>query len=137
MNQKKMFYLERVAAIIAAAILIQTLYFKFSAHPDSVHIFTRIGGEPYLRIFSGFVELIIGLLLIFRKTSHYGAFLGFILMLGAIGQHLFVLGINVNDDGGTLFALALTTLFCCSLVLVAKRQTIQKLYKKQSGHEGA
>ena len=135
MKDKKAYYLERTAATIAALILLQTLYFKFTAHPDSVYIFTKIGGEPYLRIVSGFVELLIGVLLLFRKTSHVGALLGFVLMLGAIGQHLFVLGINVNNDGGTLFALAITTLVCCAIVLGARKRDFREIYKRKSRNE--
>lgn len=131
MSERATFYLERAAAILAALIFLQTLYFKFSAHPDSVYIFTKIGGEPYLRIGSGIAELGIGLLLLYSKTSHYGALLGLILMLGAIGQHLFVLGINVNNDGGTLFTLALTTLICCAMVVVLKRKKLRTLIKKR------
>ncbi len=44
--------------IIAAAILVQTLYFKFSGAPESIYIFTHLGIEPYGRIGSGIVELI-------------------------------------------------------------------------------
>ena len=117
-----MFYLERTAAIIAALIFLQTLYFKFTAHPDSVHIFTEIGGEPYVRIGSGIAELCIALLLLYPRTTFYGAILGFLLMVGAIAQHLFVLGIVVNDDGGTLFALAIITLLCCGLILLLNRK---------------
>jgi hypothetical protein len=51
-------------------------------------------------------------------------------MLGAIGQHLFVLGINVNNDGGALFALAITTLLCCGLVLAIKREEIGAVFRK-------
>lgn len=120
MTAKTAFYAERAAAIIAAMILLQTLYFKFTAHPDSVHIFTKIGGEPFLRIGSGIVELIIASLLLIPRTSLYGGLAGFVLMLGAIGQHLFVLGINVNNDGGTLFVLAITTLLCCAIVVLLK-----------------
>ena len=127
MRTKKLFYVERLAAFIAAIILLQTLYFKFTAHPDSVYIFTKIGGEPYLRVGSGIVELIISLLLIYRKTSLLGALLGIGVMLGAIGQHVFVLGIVVNNDGGALFALALTTLFCCSLIVWLKRKNLPRL----------
>lgn len=133
MENKKTYYLERVAAFIAAIILIQTLYFKFTGHPDSVHIFTEIGGEPYLRIGSGVVELIIALLLLFRKTSHWGAFLGLGVMLGAIGQHILVLGIVVNNDGGTLFALAITTFICCLIVLILKRNNLATYWKKIRG----
>lgn len=131
MSHKRSYYLERSAAIIAAVILIQTLYFKFTAHPDSVSIFTSIGGEPYLRIGSGIVELIISLLLLYPKTSLLGAILGIAVMIGAIGQHVFVLGIEVNNDGGSLFALALTTLFCCVIILFTKRKDlINLLFKK-------
>ncbi len=35
-----------ILRIVAAAILAQTLFFKFTAHPDSVAIFTAIGMEP-------------------------------------------------------------------------------------------
>lgn len=120
MTRKVAFYIERSAAILAGLILLQTLYFKFTAHPDSVYIFTKIGGEPVLRIGSGIAELIIALLLLFRATSLYGAALGFALMLGAVGQHLFVLGINVNDDGGALFALAIITFICCATIVLLK-----------------
>jgi len=120
MKARTAFYTERAAAIIAAVILLQTLYFKFTAHPDSVHIFTKIGGEPFLRIGSGIVELIIALLLLFPRTSLYGGLLGFVLMLGAIGQHLLVLGINVNNDGGALFTLAIITLLSCATVVLLK-----------------
>ncbi len=121
MTTETTLYTERAAAIIAALILLQTLYFKFSAHPDSVYIFTKIGGKPFLRIGSGIAELIIALLLLFPGTSLYGGILGVVLMLGAIGQHLFVLGINVNNDGGVLFALAVTTLLCCAIVVILMR----------------
>jgi len=131
MENKKPYYLERVAAFVAAIILLQTLYFKFSAHPDSVHIFTEMGGEPYLRIGSGVIELIIALLLLFRKTSHWGAILGLGVMSGAIGLHLLVLGIVVNNDGGGLFTLAITAFVCCLIVLFLKRNELINLIKKR------
>jgi len=131
MENRKSYYIERSAAIIAAVILIQTLYFKFSAHPDSVYIFSRIGGEPYLRIGSGIVELIISVLLLYRKTSLLGALLGIGVMAGAIGQHLFVLGIVVNEDGGALFSLALITLVCCSVILFIKRKALLPYISKK------
>lgn len=126
MNGKTIFYLERTAAIIAALIFLQTLYFKFTAHPDSVHIFTEIGGEPYVRIGSGIGELIIALLLLYPRTTFFGAILGFLLMIGAIAQHLLVLGIVVNNDGGALFALAITTLLCCGLILLVNRKRFRR-----------
>jgi len=129
MENKKTYYFERVAAFIAALILIQTLYFKFTAHPDSVYIFTQIGGEPYLRIGSGVVELITALLLMYRKTSLWGAIMGLGIMTGAIGQHFLVLGIVVNNDGGVLFSLAITTFVCCLIVIFLKRAQLTQIIK--------
>jgi len=133
MSNKKIYYLERAAAFIAAIILAQTLYFKFTAHPDSVYIFNQIGGEPYLRIGSGIVELIIAILLVYRKTTLLGAILGLGVMVGAIGQHIFVLGIIVNDDGGGLFSLALITFTCCLIIVYLKRNELITFLKKIKG----
>ena len=69
------YYIERGTAIIAAIILLQTLFYKFTAHPDSVYIFTTLGIEPFGRIGSGILELITGALLLSRRTSLYGAIL--------------------------------------------------------------
>ncbi len=121
MSKKTLYYLERTAAIIAAIIFLQTLYYKFTAHPDSVHIFTVIGGEPYTRIGSGILELIISGLLLYRGTSLYGAILGLVVTIGAIALHILKLGISVNGDGGLLFALAITAFLCCTTVVILKR----------------
>ena len=122
MSEKALHYTERVAAVVAAIIFLQTLFYKFTAHPDSVHIFTVIGGEPYTRIGLGIVELIVAILLIYPKTSLYGGVLGLIITLGAIGSHFLKLGISVNNDGGILFALAITTFICCVAVVVIKKR---------------
>ncbi len=50
--------------IVAVVILVQTLYFKFSAAPESVYIFTKVGMEPLGRIGSGVAELIAAILLL-------------------------------------------------------------------------
>ncbi len=131
MNRKASYYMERSAAIIAAIILLQTLFFKFTAHPDSVYIFTTIGGEPYTRIASGIVELIISFLLLFSRTSIYGALLGALIMLGAMGSHIFLLGIEVNGDNGTLFILAVAAFLCCCYIIYLKSNQLSKHFKSQ------
>ena len=45
-----------ICRIIAAVILLQTLFFKFTAAPESVYIFTKVGLEPWGRIGSGVIE---------------------------------------------------------------------------------
>lgn len=94
------------ARLLAAAIMLQTLYFKFSAAPESVEIFTTVGMEPWGRIGIGVLELIASLLIILPATVWAGAVLAMGLMAGAIGMHLTILGIEVQGDGGYLFILA-------------------------------
>lgn len=108
--------------LIAAAILLQTLYFKFSAAPESVYIFSTIGAEPAGRIGSGVVELVAAVLLLWPAFAWAGAFLALGTMSGAILTHLAVLGIEVQGDGGTLFALAVIVAFASAWVLWRDRQ---------------
>jgi len=115
--------------IVAAAILFQTLYFKFTGASESIYIFKQLGVEPYGRIGSGIVELIASIFLLVPRTIYIGAFLGFGTMFGAIFSHIFVLGIEVQNDGGTLFALALIVLLCCSILLFLERMRIKNLLK--------
>ncbi len=110
-----------IAQAVAAVILLQTLYFKFTAHPQSVAIFTRVGMEPWGRIGSGIVELIASVLLFVPGFRWLGALIGMGTMAGAIFFHLTTLGIEVDGDAG-LFVLALITFVCCAVVLFLRRQ---------------
>lgn len=98
--------------IVAALILLQTLYFKFTAHPESVALFTKLGVEPWGRIGTGVIELIAGILLLIPTTAFIGAVLGIGLMAGAIFSHLTIIGIESAGDGGQLFILAIVVLLC-------------------------
>jgi hypothetical protein len=100
--------------LVAAAILAQTLYFKFTGAAESRWIFEQLGAEPWGRLGSGAVELVAVLLLLWPHTATLGALLSAAVMLGAIGSHVLVLGIAVQEDGGLLFALACVAL-CCAL----------------------
>lgn len=103
---------------VPAIILLQTLFFKFTAHPDSVALFSTLGLEPYGRVGIGIAELITAILILIPRTTFYGAVVGLLLMLGAIFSHLTKLGIETNGDGGMLFTLAVVTaLFCLILVV--------------------
>ncbi|WP_341900994.1 DoxX family protein [Fluviicola taffensis] len=106
-------YLPFIAALIAAAIMMQTLYFKFTAQSESVILFTKLNMEPDGRILIGILELIASLLILIPKTRFVGAFLGLGLMSGAIFFHLTIIGIESNQDGGMLFLLAITAWLCC------------------------
>lgn len=110
-------YINWALRLIPAIILLQTLFFKFTAHPDSVAIFSKLHAEPFGRIFSGILELITAVLILNPKTTFWGAVLGFVTMIGAIASHIFILGIDTNNDGGKLFYLALTVFVFCVILL--------------------
>lgn len=115
--------------IIAAVILIQTLFFKFTAAEESVYIFTTLGIEPFGRIGSGVAELLAAILILIPRTTLLGALIGCCVMLGAIFSHIFVLGIEVKNDGGTLFILATITFLCCLILSIQNRGKIPDLIK--------
>src|ERR1041385_774667 len=101
--------------IVAAAILAQTLFFKFTGAEESVYIFTKVGLEPWGRYGSGVAELIAAILLLTPRFAWAGALLALAVISGAILSHLTILGIVVQDDGGLLFLLAITVFFCSAL----------------------
>jgi putative oxidoreductase len=118
-----------IVRVVAAVILLQTLYFKFTGHEDSVFIFTQLGLEPGGRIAIGIIELITAILLILPRTVGIGAVLGLGVISGAIFSHLTKLGIEVKGDGGTLFYLALTVFICCLVAAILHRKEIPVIKK--------
>lgn len=112
--------------VIAALIMLQTLFFKFSAAPESVYIFTKVGIEPWGRIATGIVELIASVLILIPRTAWLGALIAIGTMAGAIVSHLLLLGIDVMGDGGQLFYMALITLICSLIVLITEREAALK-----------
>ena len=105
----------------AAAILLQTLFFKFTAAPESVYIFTKVGAEPWGRLGSGVVELIAAILLLTPRFTWLGSLLALGVMAGAIVSHLTILGIEVQGDRGLLFGLAVTVFVACAINLFIHR----------------
>jgi len=110
--------------VVTAAILAQTLFFKFTAAEESVYIFKTLGLEPWGRIGSGIAELIACVLLLMPRTVSFGALLSLGVISGAIVSHLTKLGIVVKDDGGLLFALALVVFVCSLGVLWIRRNEL-------------
>ena len=114
---------------IAAVILLQTLFFKFSGAKESVYIFSTLGLEPWGRIGSGVVELIASILLLVPRTIVYGAIASIGVISGAIFFHLTKLGIALPavDDNGELFALAVIVFLCSAGVLFLHRHELPVL----------
>ncbi|HZR84937.1 MAG TPA: DoxX family protein [Candidatus Binatia bacterium] len=118
-----------VCRLVAAGVLLQTLYFKFTAAPESVYIFSKLGLEPWGRIGSGVAELVAAVMLIAPPTAAVGAIMSLGVITGAIASHLLVLGVVVRDDGGLLFALALTVFVCSAIALVLERRALAPLVR--------
>ncbi len=121
MKSSKIILIIRIAVAI---ILIQTLRFKFTAHPDSVYIFETVGMEPFGRIGIGIAELIAGILLLIPKSVWIGALLSLGIMTGAIFMHLTLLGISVNNDGGVLFYTAIINFILSAIIIYFERNRI-------------
>lgn len=120
-----------IIKLTAVVILVQTLYFKFKGAEESIYIFSTLGAEPFGRIGSGVVELIASILILIPRTTLLGALMGLGTMAGAILSHLVFLGIEVKNDGGTLFILAIITFICCAILVFQNRDKIQSLLKFQ------
>lgn len=100
------------ARIVASLIMLQTLYFKFTAAPESVFIFTTVGMEPWGRIGVGIFELFASVLILLPSLVWLGSLLALGLMAGAIGMHTTLLGIEILGDGGQLFMYSVIVAIC-------------------------
>ena len=133
-----------VCRIVAAIILLQTLFFKFTAAPESIYIFTKLGTfihsyvpiasigdlEVSARIGSGIMELIAAVLLLTPRFVWTGAVLAMVATGGAIASHLTFLGFEVQGDKGLLFFLAISTFVTSAIALFLHRMQIPVLRKR-------
>ncbi len=113
-----------VLRIVAAGILLQTLFFKFTGAEESVYIFKTLGAEPFGRWVSGVMELIAATLLLVPATQALGALMSMGVMAGAIMSHVLFLGIEVQNDGGLLFTLALIVFVASAIIAYVRRSDL-------------
>ena len=110
------------AQIGVAAILGQTLFFKFTYAPETQVIFGPRGGRPAATLV-GLAELVCVVLLLLPRTAALGAAFSLLVISGAIFTHLTSLGIQVvnpqtgESDGGLLFGLAILVVIGSAIVL--------------------
>lgn len=116
-----------------AVIFIQTLYFKFTAHPDSVYIFSQLGVEPYGRIGLGVAELVVAIMILLPRTMVPGILLSFGIICGAILSHLIVIGTEIMGDSGGLFTLALVVFAACLGLFGIHREEVMSFLKSLLG----
>ena len=123
---------------IAAVILLQTLFFKFTGAKESVYIFSTLGMEPWGRIGSGVAELVASILLLLPQTVVFGSILSLGVIGGAIFFHLTKLGIALPavDDHGELFALACVVFVCSLAVLILHRAELPLLGRLLGATQG-
>ena len=127
MEHSKVFVITSwVLRLIVAVILLQTLFFKFSAAKESIYIFSTLGAEPWGRIGSGIFELIASILLFIPSTTTVGAAMALAATGSAILFHLTRLGVALAavGDHGELFALAIVVTLCSIAVLVLHREEL-------------
>lgn len=118
-----------ILRLISVFLMVQSLFFKFSAAPESVYIFSTLNMEPWGRIGTGVVELIASVLILIPRTTWLGALIGVGTMAGAIFFHLTKLGVEVNGDHGQLFIYAVITFVSCLLIVFIERNKVVNTYR--------
>lgn len=142
-------------AVWISFVFIQSGFFKFTNAPETQYIFSTVGqwmsdtiaptlGDlmtQYGGYFIGGVEYIASTLLLIRVfhrlikqeracdplKTFVGALLAFGVISGAIFFHLFTpLGIEVEGDGGALFAMAVSVWFGSLLLLWENKKVVCK-----------
>jgi len=104
--------------LFVAIILLQSLYFKFGSHEQAIHIFSTLGVEPWGRFLIGGIELLLAVGILLPTTKSIANTLTGLVIIGAVGAHLFTpLGIvvrwNGQSDGGQLFAMGVAVVILC------------------------
>ena len=123
-----------VLQLATAAILAQTLYFKFTYAPETQWIFgEKLGVGRAGATATGLVELLCVLLLLVPRTTVIGSLLSLGTMGGAILSHLTILGIESRNpqtgqgDGGALFALALGVAVMALVITFLRRAELRAI----------
>ena len=122
--QDSMIWLVRILAVV---ILLQSLYMKASADPDSVAMFTALAMEPWGRISTAILELIAIAMILNPGVSGIGAGIGLFLKAGAIFFHVTKLGIKVNGSSILFVYTCACFLLCAILSWIHRRQIITML----------
>ncbi len=130
MQPKLQTTLQWVLRLIAAIIMLQTLYFKFSGSEESVYIFTQMGIEPWGRYATGIAELIASILILYKPLTAFGSLMAVGIMSGALVSHILVLGIVVKDDNGLLFSYALIVWLASAILTWLNRVQLADFLKK-------
>jgi hypothetical protein len=108
--------------VVIAVNFVPAIFFKFTAAPLSVALFTAMSNafhgwisQPVFRLGAGTIETVLVVLLLIPRTARLGAGLIAIWMVGPLLSHVFVLGY------GLFFFSALATfLLACLYVFLTR-----------------
>ena len=138
-------YVPIAYAVIAGAVFLDSLRFKFTNAPETQVIFGKLdawaasfgagGLFAQTGLFSQYVigsaELVASILLLagilpaLRRLQTLGALIAAAVMTGAVSFHLFTpLGIDPNNDGGGLFVMAVTVWLASLAYIIFHRRTL-------------
>lgn len=121
-----------ICCLLAAGIMIETLFYKFTGAAESKYIFSKMGTEPWMRWVQGIWELMAALGLLLPRLRWAGGILTTGAMSAAILSHLTWLGLAIQGDHGLLFGMALVTFGCGATVLWLSRHAIPGYVPAQS-----
>ncbi|MBI1393751.1 MAG: hypothetical protein GC152_13515 [Alphaproteobacteria bacterium] len=135
-------------ALVASLVFLDSLRYKFTNAPETQTIFGKLdawaasfgaaGLFAQTGLFSQYVIgtaelaasslLLIGFLPRLRRLQAAGALIAVAVMSGAVSFHLFTpLGIDPNNDGGGLFAMAVVVWFGSLLTLALRFDDVRAL----------
>ena len=135
-------------SVVASLVFLDSLRFKFTNAPETQTIFGKLdawaatlgagGLFAQTGLFSQYVIgsaelmasgfLLASLVPRLRRLRVIGALIALAVMSGAVSFHLFTpLGIDPNNDGGGLFAMAVVVWLSSIAMLVAGRETLARL----------
>ena len=125
-----------VLSIYIAFVFVQSLFFKFTSAPESIHIFQTIEDwiglgffEPGMRYLIGVAELIFAILVLIPATRIIGAMGALAVISGALFFHLVSpLGVVVQGDP-TLFIMAVGVFLSAIGLLYLLRDDFDVLLK--------
>lgn len=141
-------------SLVASAVFLDSLRFKFTNAPETQTIFGKLdawaatfnagGLFAQTGLFSQYVigtaELVASCLLLasliprLQRLRVFGALIAAVVMTGAVSFHLFTpLGIDPNDDGGGLFVMAVAVWLVSLAVLVSGRDVLFSLGRAVAG----
>jgi hypothetical protein len=113
-----------ICSLVAAGIMVETLFFKFTGAPESKYIFSKMGTEPWMRWVQGIWELLASVGLLWPRMRWAGGILTVGAMSAAILSHLTWLGFSVQGDHGLLFSMAIVTFISGFSVMMIHRHRI-------------